>query len=71
MHQEDLCQALALPPEAKYASEGGPAPKDGFALLRRVALRPAIDVLRLLDAVIFYLTSRAERCAASVGKGGG
>ena len=55
IHQEDFCQALGVPPETKYASEGGPAFKDCFALLRRVAARPAVDVLKLLDAVIFNL----------------
>jgi len=53
LHQEDFCQALGVPPETKYASEGGPTFKDCFALLRRVAARPAVDVLKLLDAVIF------------------
>ena len=55
IHQEDFCQALGVPPETKYASEGGPTFKDCFALLRRVAARPAVDVLKLLDAVIFNL----------------
>lgn len=55
IHQEDFCQALGVPPELKYASEGGPTFKDCFALLRRVAARPAVDVLKLLDAVIFNL----------------
>lgn len=53
IHQEDFCQALGVPPETKYASEGGPGFKECFALLRRVALRPAVDVLKLLDAAIF------------------
>ncbi|GAK32368.1 putative kinase Y4mE [Iodidimonas nitroreducens] len=53
IHQEDFCQALGVPTETKYASEGGPTFKDGFALLRRIAARPAVDVLKLLDAVIF------------------
>jgi serine/threonine-protein kinase HipA len=53
IHQEDFCQALGVPPETKYASEGGPTFTDCFALLRRVAARPAVDVLKLLDAVIF------------------
>ena len=55
VHQEDFCQALAFAPERKYASEGGPTLKDCFALLRRIAMRPAVDVLKLLDAVIFNL----------------
>ncbi len=55
IHQEDFCQALAVAPEIKYASEGGPTLEDGFALLRRVAARPAVEILKLLDAVIFNL----------------
>ena len=55
VHQEDFCQALAIPPAAKYAGEGGPGLRDSFDLLRRVARRPAVDVLGLLDAVIFNL----------------
>lgn len=53
IHQEDFCQALGVPSETKYASEGGPTFKDCFELVRRVAARPAVDVLKLLDAVIF------------------
>ena len=53
IHQEDFCQALGVPPETKYAGEGGPTFKDCFALLRRAAARPAVEVLKLLDAVIF------------------
>lgn len=53
IHQEDFCQVLGVPPETKYASEGGPTFKDCFGLLRRVAARPAVDILKLLDAVIF------------------
>ena len=45
IHQEDFCQALGVPPETKYASEGGPTFKDCFELLRRIAARPAVDVL--------------------------
>lgn len=55
VHQEDFRQALGVPPETKYASEGGPTFKDGCALLRRVADRPGVDVLKLLDAAIFNL----------------
>jgi serine/threonine-protein kinase HipA len=55
IHQEDFCQALGVPTELKYASEGGPTFKDCFALIRRVCVRPAVDVLKLLDAVIYNL----------------
>jgi serine/threonine-protein kinase HipA len=53
LHQEDFCQALGVPVERKYQSEGGPSLEAGFALLRRVSARPAAEVLKLLDAVIF------------------
>ncbi|WP_419163006.1 type II toxin-antitoxin system HipA family toxin [Candidatus Palauibacter sp.] len=55
IHQEDFCQALAVPPEIKYAGEGGPTLGDAFALLRQVAARPAVEILKLLDAVVFNL----------------
>jgi serine/threonine-protein kinase HipA len=55
IHQEDFCQALGVPSEIKYASEGGPGFEDCFALIRKVAVRPAVDALKLLDAVIFSL----------------
>ncbi len=55
LHQEDFCQALGVESERKYASEGGPNFKACFDLVRRVAHRPAVDVLKLLDAAIFNL----------------
>jgi serine/threonine-protein kinase HipA len=54
IHQEDFCQALSVPPETKYASEGGPT-FNCFDLIRRISARPAVDVLKLLDAAIFNL----------------
>jgi serine/threonine-protein kinase HipA len=53
LHQEDFCQALGVPPEHKYASEGGPGFRDCFDLLRRACTRPAPAVLQLMDAAIF------------------
>ena len=55
LHQEDFCQALGIPPERKYAVEGGPTFKAGFDLLRRATTVPAVAVLALLDAAIFNL----------------
>lgn len=55
LHQEDFCQALGIPPEHKYAAEGGPTFKTGFKLLRDATARPALEVLKLLDAAIFNL----------------
>ena len=53
LHQEDFCQALGIPPEHKYASEGGPGFKDCFNLVRQACTAPAPSVLALLDAAIF------------------
>jgi serine/threonine-protein kinase HipA len=55
LHQEDFCQALGVPSEIKYQTEGGPGLKDCFALLRRASSNPVQDLLALLDAVIFNL----------------
>ncbi len=55
VHQEDLCQALALPPSLKYQNEGGPGPAD-IAKLFRSAMPPrAADdaVWRFADALIW------------------
>ena len=53
LHQEDFCQALGIPPEHKYAAEGGPNFPACFELVRRACAQPAPAVLRLLDAAIF------------------
>lgn len=55
LHQEDFAQALGVPSNRKYASEGGPAFHDSFAVLRKAAARPAREVLKLADAAIFNL----------------
>jgi serine/threonine-protein kinase HipA len=52
LHQEDFCQALGIAPEQKYAAEGGPGFKDSFNLVRSACTRPAVEVLKLLDAAI-------------------
>lgn len=55
VHQEDFCQALGFTSARKYASDGGPVFRDLFTLVRRVATRPAIEVLKLFDAAILNL----------------
>lgn len=53
VHQEDLCQALGVPPTRKYQNEGGPDPAAVVRLLR-TALRPAAAedaVRRFADAL--------------------
>jgi serine/threonine-protein kinase HipA len=53
LHQEDFCQALGLTPDQKYENEGGPSLAECFELLRNVSAVPAVDLQRLLNAVIF------------------
>jgi serine/threonine-protein kinase HipA len=54
VHQEDMCQALGLPPTAKYQNEGGPTPERITSLLRTYAdsgTQSGPD--RFLDALAF------------------
>ena len=61
IHQEDFCQALGVAPEMKYQSEGGPGLKRCFELVRSVSSAPALDLLRLFDAVVFnYLIGNGD-----------
>jgi serine/threonine-protein kinase HipA len=55
LHQEDVCQALGLPPSLKYQNEGGPSPGDVVKLFRS-AMPPSIaeeSVWRFADALIW------------------
>lgn len=54
VHQEDICQALGLPPTAEYQSEGGPSPEQIVELIRRVVTPAAVaeqEVGRFVDAL--------------------
>lgn len=52
LHQEDFCQALGIVADRKYAADGGPGFRQCFELVRRACTRPAVEVLKLLDAAI-------------------
>lgn len=52
IHQEDFCQALSRWPNQKYENRGGPGLVDCFRILESVSA-PAVDRLKLLDAVAF------------------
>lgn len=55
VHQEDMCQALRLPPARKYQREGGPAPGE-IAKLLRDSMDPRAGeqaVHRFADALIW------------------
>jgi serine/threonine-protein kinase HipA len=51
IHQEDICQALAILPTSKYENEGGPGAEKIIQLIRTVSSRPEDDVFRLVDAL--------------------
>jgi len=55
VHQEDICQALSVPPSRKYQSEGGPGPGDIASLFRRTMPGRVADdaVRRFADALIW------------------
>jgi serine/threonine-protein kinase HipA len=57
LHQEDYCQALGLPPSAKYEANQtgirGPNLKDMFEVTRRHL--PATEIIRLLDLVVLNI----------------
>jgi serine/threonine-protein kinase HipA len=53
IHQEDVCQALGLPPASKYQSEGGPSPRAVVELLRTHSSRPAEDVETFVSALAY------------------
>ena len=55
IHQEDFCQALNISPENKYQNEGGVSLWDSFKLIREVSSLPAVDILHLLDTVLFNI----------------
>ena len=61
IHQEDFCQALAIPPDQKYEKEGGPSLQQCFALLRECSLLPVQDMQAMLKWVVFnYLIGNAD-----------
>jgi len=51
--QEDLCQALSVPPTRKYQSEGGPGIRQILQLLKS-SDQPLEDQQRFLEAQIFF-----------------
>lgn len=52
VHQEDFCQALAVPPRIKYEAEGGPGAAAMAAVLREFSSAPDEDLRTLLSALV-------------------
>ena len=53
LHQEDVLQALGMPPGRKYQALGGPNPSHVIALIRQQCLVPEAAVLQFVDALIY------------------
>lgn len=53
IHQEDMCQAIGVPPTHKYENEGGPGVARIVEILRESSAAPAEDVTTFLDAIAF------------------
>lgn len=51
IHQEDICQALAVSPVRKYQSDGGPGPRQIVQLLLAESDDPENDVGAFLDSL--------------------
>jgi len=67
LHQEDFCQALRIPPEFKYETEGGPSLAACFELVRTSSVKAGKDVLSLVNWVIFnYLIGNSDAHAKNL-----
>ena len=53
LHQEDLCQALALPAGRKYEQEGGPTLAQAASIIRKMSVEPLQDIQALLKWATF------------------
>lgn len=55
LHQEDLCQALGLPPEQKYEDEGGPSFSEVYATVLRAVRDPLAAGQQMLLWLVFHV----------------
>ena len=53
VHQEDMCQALAIQPTRKYESDGGPGLTEIAAVLARHSAESMLDLARFVEANVF------------------
>ncbi|MGH7466297.1 MAG: HipA domain-containing protein, partial [Longimicrobiales bacterium] len=53
LHQEDTCQALAIPPSGKYQRDGGPGFIEMAGLARTHSADPQADLRLIVDAAAF------------------
>ncbi len=67
LHQEDMCQALGLPPGRKYQEEGGPSFEQCFRTVADASVEPALDTRALLHWLVFNTVVGAT--SGGVGRG--
>lgn len=61
LHQEDMCQALAVPPGKKYESDGGPSVTQIISLIRKESSFPAADLREFLRILVFnYIVGNCD-----------
>lgn len=75
VHQEDMCQALGLPPTKKYENEGGPGARDIVEVLRAYSRSRDEDVATFVDAIAFKwliagTDAHAKNYSVLIGSGG-
>jgi serine/threonine-protein kinase HipA len=75
VHQEDMCQAFAIPPTHKYQNEGGPGIRDIVGLLGENSSLPREDIATFLDSVVYNwliagTDAHAKNYALLIGAGG-
>jgi len=75
IHQEDMCQAFAVPPTKKYENEGGPSVRRIVDFLRENSGAPREDLQTFIDAVAFNwlvagTDAHAKNYSILIGAGG-
>jgi serine/threonine-protein kinase HipA len=75
VHQEDICQALAISPTMKYENEGGPGARMVIELIRTFSGRAEEDAWRFIDALalnwlIGGTDAHAKNYSMLIGEGG-
>ena len=75
VHQEDLCQALGLPPSRKYETQGAPGVAQIVAFLWERSAAAAEDVGRFLDMIVLNwimvgTDAHARNYSVLIGSGG-
>lgn len=76
VHQEDLCQALGLPPSSKYQNDGGPGVAAVVDLLRQYSQNRDEDIRTFVAAQAFNwliagTDAHAKNYSLLIGEGGG